>query len=122
MWTARVVVNQSPLFVVPESVEPSRLDHAWRCVLVVVPFSNPVWYDYLSLARLPVVSNVVPGSGPTEGGTLVTVTGSFFQSRGVVTFESSNSGLFFVVGECRWNGSYPGTNYSDDSVRYEHVG
>ena len=76
--------------------------------------SNPTTYSYLSLAMLPIVTIVVPSIGPTQGGTLVTVSGSGFQSRGVVTFET---GRGVVLGECRWNNTGSATNYTSTSIR-----
>ena len=77
--------------------------------------SNAVYYDYLLLALLPVVVAIVPDSGRTEGSTMVTVTGSGFQSRGVVTFEAAYGS---ILGECRW-GPDAGlnTSYTTSEVR-----
>ena len=88
------------------------------CVCFAVPDvhlrSNRVGYSYEALAKLPVVSIVVPGSGRTEGGDLVTVLGSGFQSRGVVTFETGSGA---VLGECRWNDTGSATNFTSTSIR-----
>jgi hypothetical protein len=79
--------------------------------------SNSVPYEYLSLAQLPIVNFVVPSSGPTQGGTLVTVSGSGFQSRGTVTFEVAVGSATAVLGECRWNIEDGSTNYTNNAIR-----
>jgi hypothetical protein len=81
-----------------------------------VPFcSASLTYEYLSLAALPILTSVTPGTGPTAGQTPVTITGTGFQSRGVVTFES-DAGV--LIGECRWGPTIPNTSYTSDSVRW----
>jgi hypothetical protein len=91
----------------------SMLMHVCFVVPDVHLCSNPVAYRFEELAMLPVVRSMVPSSGWTEGGTLVTVSGSGFQSRGVLTFET---GTGLVVGECRWNDTGNPTNYTSTSI------
>jgi hypothetical protein len=80
------------------------------------PFcSASLIYEYLSLATLPIVTSVTPGTGPTDVETPVTITGTGFQSRGVVTFES-DAGV--LIGECRWGPTIPNTSYTSNSVRW----
>ncbi len=61
------------------------------------------------------MTSVTPGTGPTDVETPVTITGTGFQSRGVVTFES-DAGV--LIGECRWGPTIPNTSYTNDSVRW----
>ena len=79
-------------------------------VLVVVvtvagKATAPFKYTYASLIALPSIADVSPLSGPTQGGTLVTVVGSRFQYQGTVTFVDADGN---DVGVCDWRtaGSY----------------
>ncbi len=49
------------------------------------------------LRRLPTVTDVSPNSGPTTGGTMVTITGAGFNSTTKVTFGSVPAATFHVV-------------------------
>lgn len=56
---------------------------------------------------------MTPGSGPTTGGTLVTIQGTYFQARGSVMFVGPTGAS---IGACEWdNGA--GT-YSTLSITY----
>ena len=68
------------------AVSPPRAAGA-AAVTVVHPTgnSNSVTFTYV-VAQVPVVTNVVPSSGPTSGGTGVTLTGTGFTGATTVTF------------------------------------
>ncbi len=63
-------------------------------------------YDFQTLTRPPVVGSVSPLTGPTEGGTIITIEGSLFASDAtVVLVERISSGVVTGVRrECEWRG------------------
>ncbi|MEU0009244.1 IPT/TIG domain-containing protein [Streptomyces sp. NPDC006314] len=67
-------------------------------VTVVSPTgtSNAVTFTYLT-AVVPVVTAVVPSSGPTSGGTSVTITGTGFTGTTAVRFADTPAASFFVI-------------------------
>ena len=76
-------------------------------------------YNYVDLIQPPVVTKVYPLSGPTAGGTVVTITGSGYGSVAVVSFEelAANGSLTGVQRECTWLPTeLPGTSCNDSVV------
>lgn len=57
--------------------------------------SNSVTFTYV-VAQVPVVTGVAPGSGPTSGGTSVTLTGTGFTGATAVTFAGVPATSFTV--------------------------
>jgi hypothetical protein len=62
-------------------------------VTVVGQASAPVVYDYSEIIKPPSFFDVSPLSGPTEGGTLLTLLGSNFKDRGTVELVSGETTL-----------------------------
>ena len=100
----------------PCAVDWSRYSHSVlycttpRCggaivVTVAGQASTPFPYTYERLVALPSVTDFSPRSGPTRGGTVVTILGSQFQYDGSVVFVNGDGS---VVGPCEWrtNGTY----------------
>ncbi|MEV8422826.1 IPT/TIG domain-containing protein [Streptomyces niveus] len=78
------------------AVSPPRTAGA-AAVIVVNPTgnSNSVTFTYV-VAQVPVVTGVAPGSGPTAGGTSVTLTGTGFTGATSVTFAGLPATSFTV--------------------------
>ncbi|MFE9889246.1 IPT/TIG domain-containing protein [Streptomyces scopuliridis] len=60
--------------------------------------SNGIPYTYVT-ASVPVLTSVVPGSGPTVGGTTVTLTGTGFSIATAVRFGATAATSFTVVSD-----------------------
>jgi hypothetical protein len=71
-------------------------------------------YKFSELVALPYVGVWGPFTGPTSGGTVVTLTGLNFQYRGVVEFVRGGD----VAGECVWDG-IEGMMYNSTFIRYD---
>lgn len=78
------------------AVSPPRAAGA-AAVIVVHPTgnSNSVTFTYV-VAQVPVVTGVAPSSGPTSGGTSVTLTGTGFTGAMTVTFAGVPATSFIV--------------------------
>ncbi|MCX4770105.1 IPT/TIG domain-containing protein [Streptomyces sp. NBC_01285] len=78
------------------AVSPPRAAGA-AAVTVVHPTgnSNSVTFTYV-LAQVPVVTSVAPSSGPTSGGSSVTLTGTGFTGATTVTFAGIPATSFMV--------------------------
>ncbi|MGW4327887.1 IPT/TIG domain-containing protein [Nocardia sp. NPDC004573] len=59
--------------------------------------SNGVPYTYTSVVQVPVVSAVIPNSGPASGGTVVLISGSGFTGVTSVNFGATPALLFFAL-------------------------
>ena len=78
-------------------------------------------YNYVELIQPPSVTTVSPLSGPTAGGTIVTITGSGYGSIAVVMFEelTADGGTTGVQRECTWSSTeLPGTTCNDSTIMY----
>lgn len=111
---ATVLVNGVPCAVDPLRASPAHdelyfvtpLCSGVVTVVVAGVRSGTVAYVYQDLVASPVVVTVSPLvlTGPTLGGTSITISGRYFQSRGTVVFVG--------VGECDWrSGLANGTTY-----------
>jgi IPT/TIG domain len=69
---------------------------AWLAVLVVVTLAGSVVPAYASGPPKPTVTSVTPSSGPTAGGTSVTIGGTNFKKVRMVKFGSTNATSFAV--------------------------
>ncbi|MFG2359117.1 IPT/TIG domain-containing protein [Streptomyces sp. NPDC048521] len=78
------------------AVSPARTAGA-AAVSIVHPTgnSNSVTFTYIT-AQVPVVTGVTPSSGPTSGGTTVTLTGTGFTGATTVTFAGVPATSFSV--------------------------
>jgi hypothetical protein len=61
--------------------------------------SAPVSADHFTYVGAPVVTGVSPNSGPTTGGTFVTITGSGFTGTSAVSFGGTAAGPFSVFSD-----------------------
>ena len=79
--------------------------------------SNAVIYSYTDIIRPPEVTSLAPNSGPTTGGTIVDIKGSFFKDRGVVEMRSPTGEVLTCetppLGE---EGSILGLYYKEDGT------
>ena len=83
--------------------------------VVVAGKSAPtIDYSYELLVALPAIAAITPLSGPTAGGTVVTITGTQFQFRGTVTFVDADQR---DIGVCEYNG-IEDMGYSPLQIKY----
>ena len=87
-------------------------------VTVADRVSNNKTYSYEELVAEPSVSSLTPSSGPTNGGTVVTILGLAFQLEGRVEFVYAGTGSsgVVVIGECVWRG-IDGMSYDIATIR-----
>jgi hypothetical protein len=89
--------------VAPSSINAVTPAHTAGTVSVVVtnPGGLKGWllrgYTYVNLGQPPQISSVSPTSGPTAGGTSVTITGSGFQAGAAVTIGGTSATVVSVA-------------------------
>jgi hypothetical protein len=79
---------------------------------------TPVLYSYNSLSSPPLILTVTPLSGPTAGGTVVTVRGEAFSDLATAFFAERDSGgtLTGLRQECEWRG-VPGMSCNNTVIQ-----
>ena len=108
------------------AIDRSRSSHSElfvvtnRCfgpLTVVVGARTSSAYDYQfdALVASPILTSVSPSSGPTAGGTLVTIVGTRMQFDGVVTFVSQTG---VAIGQCDWKSA---GEYTPTFIRYRQL-
>ena len=77
------------------------------------------YFSYTDLIQPPFIAAIVPLSGPTSGGTAVTIIGSGFSLDAVVTFieRDANLALTGVQRTCDWQ-STPGMSCNATTLMY----
>ncbi|WP_308492505.1 IPT/TIG domain-containing protein [Microbacterium terrisoli] len=85
--------------------------HAAGAVDVVVQSPNgdsaPGTFTYVAPPAAPVISSLTPTSGPTAGGTVVTITGTGFTGATAVAFGTDAAATFTVVSDTQITATTP---------------